>query len=91
MLPLQSLSAPSQTSGSPLDWMFWQPLTGSQVSTVHGSPSSQFRRFVPVQVPSKAGLAGIQVYFQGIFLAPLSPSEPLRLTHGLQVVLGGYL
>ena len=45
----------------------------------------------PVAVPPLSGLVGFHFYVQGAFLAPFSPLEPVRLTHGLEVVLGGYL
>lgn len=44
-----------------------------------------------VPVPPLAGLAGAPLYLQGALLAPASALEPVRLTDGLQVVLGGYL
>ncbi len=45
----------------------------------------------PVTVPPVSRLMGLRLYFQGAIVAPGSPSEPLRLTQGLEVVLGGYL
>lgn len=51
-----------------------------------GSPAVQ-----AIPVPPLAGLAGLLAYAQGAFLAPTLPTEPLRLTNGLQLVLGGYL
>ena len=44
-----------------------------------------------VKVPSGSGLIGFRFYVQGAFLAPAPAAEPLRLTGGLEVVLGGYL
>ncbi|QDU69484.1 hypothetical protein [Engelhardtia mirabilis] len=65
------------------------------------APSSElFASIVPwtgapadfsISVPSVAGLAGLQIYAQGALLAPLSPTETVRLTHGLEITLGGYL
>lgn len=42
-------------------------------------------------VPPVSGLTGLQVYFQGAFVDPISLAEPVRLTQGLEVMFGGYL
>ena len=45
----------------------------------------------PVAIPAFSGLDGLPFYLQGAFAAPGSATEPVRLTDGLHVVLGGYL
>jgi len=44
-----------------------------------------------VNLPMQSGLTGFSFYVQGAFVAPATSVEPIRLSNGLNVVLGGYL
>jgi hypothetical protein len=46
---------------------------------------------VAVPIPAISGLVGSHLYLQGAFLALALTTEPVRLTNGLEVVVGGFL
>lgn len=46
---------------------------------------------VAVPIPAISGLVDLHFYLQGAFLAPTLLAEPVRLTNGLEVVVGGFL
>tara|TARA_R110002072_G_scaffold273219_3_gene433801 strand:+ start:105151 stop:106716 length:1566 start_codon:yes stop_codon:yes gene_type:complete len=54
------------------------------------APWSGLAADFPVSLPSQSGLVGFPLYLQGVFIAPTSTPEPLRLTGGLELLLGGY-
>ena len=55
-------------------------------SALWTGPAAEFQ----VSVPPVSGLMGLHIYLQGALLAP-TQEESVRLTNGLEVVLGGYL
>lgn len=43
-----------------------------------------------VPIPAIPGIVGLQAYLQGVFVAPGFAAEPLRLTNGLALTIGGF-
>lgn len=59
--------------------------------TVIAAPWTGAATDFTVTLPAVGGLVGFPFYLQGAFVAVAPSLEPLRLTGGLEVVLGGYL